>query len=522
MTSLTDPERLPVPLSREASGASAAKRCRSRPSLRSLKARLGILLLVFLAVPLLLYLAFRQADLERQAILLDTVRNQGRLIAAALAPTLAASDGTAIAGAPRSLARFTDSGLGVKLLFKPNGAGSDAGFFFVAGVPEVPVDQLQAERRELADQGVLNRLAATCQGDGTLALRVPLPGGADEVLTSITPVQSTDGCWAVVIANSSAGIAGAVPGASWLDERLAIGLAAYLVMALLVAGVLIGLWRSLSEFGRTARDIRLRGAKDQHFAGRTDIPELAQVAREFDAMVGTLAQSATLIRQAAEDNAHAFKGPLGVIRQALEPLRRRMDCEDPRALQALDAVTTSVTKLEGLVQSARRLEEATADMLDLRTEPVDLSALVRRLALDYEDLVAGKARLEVATAAFVKVHGRDDLLETAIENLLDNAISFSPPGAVVSLSLAAQAGAATVTVEDRGPGVPRDRLDKIFDRYYSERPQEHEFGALTSHFGIGLWLVRRHVEAMGGSVTARNRNEGGLAVTITLPLLKRD
>lgn len=522
MTSLTDPERLPVTLSGEAPEPAAAARPRGVPSLRSLKARLFVLLLVFLAVPLLLYLAFRQADLERQTILLDTVRNEGKLIAAALAPTLAASDGSALAAAPRSLARFADSGMGVKLLFKPNSAGSDAGFFFVAGVPEVPVDQLQAERNELADQGVLSRLAASCQGDSALALRVGLPGGVDEVLTSITPVQSTDGCWAVVIANSTQGIGGAVPGTSWLDERLAIGLAAYLVMALLVGGLLYGLWRSLSAFGRTARDIRLRGAKDQHFAERTAIPELAQVAREFDAMVGTLAQSATLIRQAAEDNAHAFKGPLGVIRQALEPLRRRVDTADPRALQALEAVTASVTKLEGLVQSARRLEEATADMLDLRTEPVDLSALVRRLALDYEDLVAGKARLEVATAAFVQVRGRDDLLETAIENLLKNAISFSPAGGLVSLSLSADEKQANVTVCDHGPGVPPERMEKIFDRYYSDRPQEHESGAVTGHFGIGLWLVRRHIEAMGGSVSARNREGSGLAVTLTLPRLNRD
>jgi two-component system sensor histidine kinase ChvG len=522
MTSLTDPERLPVSLSGGAPPQAVAARPRSVPSLRSLRARLAVLLLVFLAVPLILYLAFRQADLERQSILLDTVRNEGKLIAAALAPTLAAADGSALAAAPRSLARFTDSGMGVKLLFKPNSAGSDAGFFFVAGVPEVPVGQLQAERNELADQGVLNRLAASCQGDSALALRVALPGGADEVLTSITPVQSTDGCWAVVIANSTQGIGSAVPGAFWLDERLAIGLAAYLVMALLVGGLLFGLWRSLSAFGRTARDIRLRGAKDQHFAERTAIPELAQVAREFDAMVGTLAQSATLIRQAAEDNAHAFKGPLGVIRQALEPLRRRLDTADPRALQALEAVTASVTKLEGLVQSARRLEEATADMLDLHAEPVDLSALVRRLALDYEDLVAGKARLEVATAAFVQVRGRDDLLETAIENLLDNAISFSPPGGLVSLSLSADDKQAHITVCDRGPGVPPARLAKIFDRYYSDRPQEHESGALSGHFGIGLWLVRRHVESMDGSVSACNRERGGLAVTITLPRLKAD
>src|SRR5437879_3975405 len=138
MTSLTDPARHVATLGESPDDAVAdVARPRATPPLRSLKARLAILLLVFLAVPVLLYLAFRQADLERQTILLDTVRNEGRLIAAALAPTLAAADGSALAAAPRSLARFAESGMGVKLLFKPNSAGSDAGFFFVAGVPEV-------------------------------------------------------------------------------------------------------------------------------------------------------------------------------------------------------------------------------------------------------------------------------------------------------------------------------------------------------------------------------------------------
>ncbi len=111
------------------------------------------------------------------------------------------------------------------------------------------------------------------------------------------------------------------------------------------------------------------------------------------------------------------------------------------------------------------------------------------------------------------------MLETVIENLLDNAISFSPPGGEVTLSLDADAAGAIITVEDQGPGVPDDKLDRIFDRYYTDRdPADAAPGGIeNAHFGIGLWIARRNVEAIGGGIAAESRPGGGLRVRLRLP-----
>lgn len=493
----------------------------------SLWARLAVLLVVFLALPVMLYGVFLDAEEEKRTILIETVRDKGLIIGEALTPLLTRADGVPFVQLGSELARFGSDLVRIKLLYRPSGTGGQGGFFYVAAAPVVPVANLEAERKLLLDLGVLDRLGASCAGDLPLALRVKLPDGGDELLTSITPVQTSTGCWAVVISNDVRGVKGVVSGEPyWKSREVKLALAIYLAMALLVFLVFFSLWHSLRRFGQLAREIDSAGRAEDSFGARTTVPELAAVAKDFDRMVGTLRASAESIRRAAEDNAHAFKTPLGVIRQALEPIRRRLPEDDARAQTALEAVSASVTKLNGLVQSARRLDEVTADLLDLSTHRVDLSSLIVRIAEGYREVLGGDAaRLIDKVEPGLFVMAREELIETMVENLIDNALSFSPPDGVVEIHLRARDGAVEIDVCDRGPGVPPDRIEKIFDRYYSDRPfrpeapdddSEGGFGQ-TGHFGIGLWLVRRHAEALKGAVAAANRQRGGLAVTITLP-----
>src|SRR5262249_35040678 len=171
----------------------------------------------------------------------------------------------------------------------------------------------------------------------------------------------------------------------------------------------------------------------------------------------------------AEDNAHAFKSPLGVIRQAIEPLRRRGSAEDERAVTAIQALTVSLNKLEGLVQSARRLDEATADLLDPSTFPVDVSGLVRRLIHGYREMLGPDARRLVGKVQEgLAVLGRDDLIETIVENLIDNALSFSSPDGEVSVSVTAGDGRVVIAVSDRGPGGPQGGPPRLLAPYSSD------------------------------------------------------
>jgi two-component system sensor histidine kinase ChvG len=247
------------------------------------------------------------------------------------------------------------------------------------------------------------------------------------------------------------------------------------------------------------------------------VPELADVAVEFDHMVEVLDASARHIRRAAEDNAHAFKTPIAVIRQSLEPLKRAVEPGNQRGLRAIGLIENSLDKLDGLVASSRRLDETTADLMDMPRQDVDFSSLLARLLQAHADVLARrKLNLKGHIQPKVLIHANSEMVETVVENLLDNAISFSPEGESIGVRLEARDGMAELLVGDSGPGVPAENLHRIFERYFSQRPPQNSEG--QAHFGIGLWIVRRNLEALGGTIQAENRRPNGLLVRVNLPL----
>ena len=135
----------------------------------------------------------------------------------------------------------------------------------------------------------------------------------------MTSVQGVAGCWAIVIATGEQRILGAIQTRPyWARPEVRVAMAVYGLMACLIVAIFAGVWRSLLRFRRLA----LSPTEQAGFALMTDIPELASLALAFDGMVRRMQRSADMLRQAAEDNAHAFKGPIGTIRQAIDqPLR---------------------------------------------------------------------------------------------------------------------------------------------------------------------------------------------------------
>jgi two-component system sensor histidine kinase ChvG len=259
------------------------------------------------------------------------------------------------------------------------------------------------------------------------------------------------------------------------------------------------------------------GGAPGSFGAQNDIPELAEVAKEFDSMVDRLQRSAEDIRRAAEDNAHAFKTPIAVIRQSLEPLRRTIGADNQRGVRALGLIESSLDKLDGLVASQRRLDETTADIMNTKRQPIDLSRLVHQL-LDAQSGVFARQRLSLKghVTPGVVVMGDEEMIETVIENIVENAVSFSPEGESIGVRLEARSRYAELLVGDSGPGVPEADLERIFERYFSQRPARKDGDG--THFGIGLWIARRNVEALGGTIRAENRRPNGLLMRVSLPL----
>lgn len=496
--------------------------------LRSLVAKLIVLALVFVTVPVILYRGFSQADYEKQQLLLRGIHAQGRLIAAALDPVLRETDPSTLLGLSDRIGSYAADGIAIKVLHRPAEVRSAEGFFFIASAPPVPEAYLTHQRDRLVEQGVLDKLAPTCAGDVTLSMRYTNPGGAEEMLTSITPVRTPLGCWVVVTSQTLESLLATSLGQPyWQTLEIRFAAAIYVSMGLLAILLLAGIWRSIYRFRRLARDIRTDGDGEHSFAAQNRVPEFAGVAAEFDRMIKTLRDSAQSLRRAAEDNAHAFKTPIAIIRQSIVPLRRIVPGDNERGGRAVDAIEQSIDRLDDLVSYARWMDEETAELLDPPRVSVDLSDLCARMLNAYGDVIANRQlRLATRLDRNLVVRGSEELLEAVIENVVDNAIGFAPPDSTIRVTLRQGGEDAELTVTDRGPGIDPADAGRVFERYYSHRGKRAGHGDGkppvgdddSRHLGIGLWIVRRNVEAMGGSVSASNDPGGGLALRIRLPL----
>jgi two-component system, OmpR family, sensor histidine kinase ChvG len=489
-----------------------------------------LLVVIFILVPVFLYLEFRSAYQESQELLLRSVRDEGRVISQSLLPLLEAADPDSLPELGRHLARFAGEVTTIKVLLAPAGAGAGTdGFYYVASWPAVAPSNLEAERETLARQGVLDRLAQDCRGELPFSLIYHRPTGGAEVVTAVTPLSTAAGCWAVIASFSADAFPSAHLGQPyWATPSVLIAALIYLAMAVITFATMLSVHIGLRRFAERARRIREQGPGAGSFAGRHGLPELAEVAAEFDRMVEALHRSAADIRRSAEDNAHAFKTPIAVIRQSLEPLRRVLPADNQRAHRAVGLVEHSLDRLDGLVASARSLDEATADLIAEPMVAVDLGVIVGRLIQIQSAILASRdvtiilASHDLTITADLLpglfVLGSEEMIETVLENLLDNAVSFSPPGSEILIHLTRGGADAHLTVCDQGPGVLEGQLDRIFDRYYSERRAEGANEGAASYFGIGLGIARRNVEAMGGTIEAENRTPCGLAVHVRLPL----
>jgi two-component system sensor histidine kinase ChvG len=257
------------------------------------------------------------------------------------------------------------------------------------------------------------------------------------------------------------------------------------------------------------------------FAQRNQIPELEPVANAFDRMEDSLRSTASELRAAAEESAHAFETPLGTIRQAMVPLRTRGAGDDKRSQQPLMAVDGALEKLDSLVRAARNLDDSVADRLDPPREKVDLGALVE----DVVDTFAADAaarnislRPSIESEASAPLGGR--LIADALGQVIENALSYAPGGSTVTVTLHRGTRRVLIVVADNGPGVEAALLPHIFDRHVSfrDRSRSDAAGAGSGNFGLGLWVAKRNMESVGGTIEAANRRGGGFIVTLGLPL----
>ncbi|MEO0034669.1 MAG: hypothetical protein RLZZ501_692 [Pseudomonadota bacterium] len=475
---------------------------------RSFAVKLIVAFVIFSIVPVLLVQRFDAAEREQGALLLHLAQEQGRLAGEALFPLLDTLTPRGTQRIDSTARRLAEGGLSIKVLFRP--AVASGSFLLVASAPEDEGGQHGTMNRLLAS-GVLAPLEASCTGSQPLSLR--LPGADGEVLTYLAPYPRPAGCWVVITSQPSGPLAARLLGRPyWRVPEIQAAALIYAVMVLLVLSIFTDAWTNLRRFRAVARAV-VAGENRGSFADANRVPDLAEVAREFDIMVATLRRSEALIRQAAEENAHALKAPLAVIAQAIEPLRRDLPADSVSLRRSVELISLSVDRLDALVSTARRIDETIASLVDCPRHRVDLSALLVALGKGFAHFAEERGlHLDLHIAHGLVVVGGAEQIEIIAENLIDNAFDFSPPGGTVTLEVRRSGPMAEMILSDQGPGIPELDINQIFERSVSRRQDGAE------HDGLGLWIVRRNAEAMGGRAWAANRPDGGLIVTVALPL----
>ncbi len=147
----------------------------------------------------------------------------------------------------------------------------------------------------------------------------------------------------------------------------------------------------------------------------------------------------------------------------------------------------------------------------------NLTHLVGEATVNFREILASRdIRLVRKLDDGAIVRAGKGMLEMVLQNILENAISFSPRGSSITVTLRKGRDTVELRVEDEGPGIASERIDYIFERYFSARPNQQD-GGQPPHSGLGLWIVRRNVEALSGEVSATNRADGGLAISVVLP-----
>jgi two-component system sensor histidine kinase MprB len=228
--------------------------------------------------------------------------------------------------------------------------------------------------------------------------------------------------------------------------------------------------------------------------------ELASLAADFNAMLAALDESQQAQQQLIADASHELRTPLTAHRANIE-LLARPDLPVERRQRVLGAAVRSIEELSALVGD---LIQAARDgrSVDAR-EPLALDELVAA-AVDRAQHRASELRFESRLEHYRFVGARSRL-ERAIDNVLDNAIKWSPPGGTIDVRLAD----GTLTVRDRGPGIAKGDLPHVFDRFYRAATARALPGS-----GLGLAIVKQTVDDHGGSVTVANADGGGALVTL--------
>ncbi|WP_423604196.1 ATP-binding protein [Sphingomonas sp. MS122] len=303
-----------------------------------------------------------------------------------------------------------------------------------------------------------------------------------------------------------------------LGVVLAVVMGLSIFLSLFLARTIV---RPLRRLARAAVRVRLGRAREvvvPRLPERRD--EIGHLARSLSDMSQALRARIDATEAFAADLAHELKNPLASLRSAVDGLANVRDPELQERLLAI--VRDDVHRLDRLISDISEASRLDAQLSRAKFESVDIVAMLDGLIAQRSERGVARGvrlRFDRPIGAIPRVMGEGARLERVFENLIDNAISFSPEGGLVTLSVATVGDLLEARVEDEGPGVPEEAREAVFRRFHSVRPDAEAFG---QHSGLGLAIARTIVEGHQGTIGVESREDRmhGARFFVRLPLVQ--
>lgn len=390
----------------------------------------------------------------------------------------------------------------------------DVIYFWLPGVEEYPlyrenIDQHAQDYREAmgAMEGEV-WVARRSMPDGSLVLSVALP---------VTRYKQTLGV--LMLSKTSADIDDAMFEVRKATLQVsAVTLIFTVLVSIYLGGTIARPIRILSRAAERVRQGRHREHTIPKMTQRTD--EIGDLALALNDMTEGLWARMDAIDAFAADVSHEIKNPLTSLKSAVETAMRLKDPAAQRKL--MDVILDDVERLDRLITDISDASRLDAELSRAEPQTIDLGGVLSTLA-DIHSHTAGEHAPDLICRAEddLQVSAIEDRLVQVLRNLLSNAVSFSPAREDTSIRLTAiqEGDWVVITVEDDGPGIPAGKVEDIFNRFYTERPEAEEFGR---HSGLGLAISKQIIEAHGGTLIAENAQNPdgtvtGARFTIKLP-----
>jgi two-component system sensor histidine kinase ChvG len=325
------------------------------------------------------------------------------------------------------------------------------------------------------------------------------------IFTVATPVlQDGRPIGAVAIASAAGEIDGLVRAErEQILQMFVIAILVSVGLSLVLASTIAN---PLSDLAAAAEIGRERNAR-KFSPSRVRIPDLTARPDEIGRLSGALRGMVTALydridanEQFAADVAHEIKNPLASLRSAVTSLRTTK--RDDHREKLMDVIEHDTVRLDRLVSDISNASRLDSELVKEEEEPFDLLNMIANLS-DYLGAEAREKGVEFITDMPndpIVIEGLESRLAQVFVNLLTNAISFCEDGDAIRIWVRKRENRVLVVVEDTGPGIPEQALTKIFNRFYTERPQDH-FG---NNSGLGLAISKQIVEAHGGVIWAEN------------------